>query len=57
MLTVQEVAERLAVSESTVIRLIEDGAIIAHRVGKQLRITEEDLQAYLARSQVRPDAH
>jgi excisionase family DNA binding protein len=57
MLTVQEVADRLAVSESTVIRLIESGEITAHRVGKQLRIAEEDLAAYLDRTVVRPGSH
>jgi excisionase family DNA binding protein len=56
MLTVQEVAERLAVSESTVIRLIESGALIAHRIGKLLRIAEEDLAAFLARTVVAPGA-
>lgn len=54
MLTVQEVAERLRVSELTVIRLIESGEIVAHRVGKQLRIAEEDFAAYLARTVVPP---
>jgi excisionase family DNA binding protein len=56
MLTVQEVADRLRVSAQTVRRLIEDGELIAHRIGQQLRIAEEDLQAYLDRTVVRPVA-
>jgi excisionase family DNA binding protein len=54
MLTVQDVAGCLKVSRRTVIRLIESGEITAHRVGQQLRIAEEDLQAYLDRTVVRP---
>ena len=43
----QEAAERLTVSESTVRRLINQGKLRAYKVGAQLRIADEDLTAYL----------
>jgi len=49
-LTVAEVAEMLRVSNMTVYRLINAGSIPAVRVGKSYRLTEEDVDAYLAQS-------
>ena len=48
MLTVDQVAEHLAVSTKTVRRWIIDGRLSVHRIGRQLRISEPDLQAFLA---------
>lgn len=49
LLTVQEVADTLKVSESTVRRLIKSGVLVAYRVGDrgQLRIESKDLEAYV----------
>jgi excisionase family DNA binding protein len=47
-LTVAEVAETLRVSTMTVYRLIKSGELRAVRVGKSYRLTEEDLDRYLA---------
>jgi excisionase family DNA binding protein len=47
--SVAEVAVRLDVSEKTVRRKIQSGALPAHRVGKLLRIGECDLAACVAR--------
>jgi excisionase family DNA binding protein len=49
MLSVVEVAARLAVSTKTVRRSITQGDLRVHRLGRQIRISEEDLQAFLAR--------
>jgi|LNFM01.1.fsa_nt_gb excisionase family DNA binding protein len=49
LLSVQGVAEFLDVSTKTVRRLIANGVLKAHRIGGSLRISEEDLRAYLAR--------
>lgn len=47
MYNVQEVAERLSVSEVTIRRLINDGQLRALKVRGQLRIGEDDLTSYL----------
>ncbi len=47
-LTVAEVAEMLRVSNMTVYRLINAGQLRAVRVGKSYRLTEDDVDRYLA---------
>ena len=47
LLTVQTVAERLNVCDRTVRRLIAAGALRALPVGRSLRVSEEDLQAFV----------
>ena len=44
--TTKSLAERWQVSERTVRRLIEKGDIKAHRIGDQIRISQEDRDAY-----------
>jgi excisionase family DNA binding protein len=46
--TIAEVAQDLNVSERTVRRWIEDGKLVAHRIGGVVRIAETDLRAFLA---------
>lgn len=48
VLTVQEVAEHLKVSQATVWRWCQSGKLPAFRVGQQWRIREADLRAILA---------
>ncbi|HZT65244.1 MAG TPA: helix-turn-helix domain-containing protein [Acidimicrobiales bacterium] len=43
-----EVADALRVSNMTVYRLINSGALPAIRVGKSYRLREEDVDKYLA---------
>lgn len=49
LLTIQEVAETMKVSEKTVRRLIKRGAIVAYKVGErgQLRVKERELERYV----------
>ena len=47
LLTVSEVAEVCRVSDRTVRRWIERGELPAHRLGRQLRISEKDLKIFL----------
>ena len=47
-LTPAEVAEQLRVSSMTVYRLIKSGELRAARIGKSYRISEDDVDAYLA---------
>ncbi len=48
--TVAEVAARLRVSSMTVYRLIKGGELPAVRVGRSYRLSEDDVDAFLARS-------
>lgn len=47
LLTVEEVADYLRLSNLTVRRMIERGEIPAVRIGKGIRIREEDVEASL----------
>ena len=45
---VAEVARRLSVSEKTVRRWVECGDLVAHHLGRSIRISEANLRAFLA---------
>jgi len=49
LLTVNEVANILRVSNMTVYRLVKSGQIPAIRVGKNYRIKESDVNTYLSK--------
>ena len=56
MLTVKQVADRLAVSASCVYQLVALGTLECYRIGGgrgTLRFSEEQFQAYLERARVR----
>ena len=46
--TIKQVAARLAVSLRTVRRLIAPGALPVHRIGRAVRVSEDDLARFLA---------
>jgi excisionase family DNA binding protein len=46
--TIDETAEVLNVSPRTVRRLIESGALRAHRLGRLVRISDDDVTAFLS---------
>ena len=48
-LSVAAVADMLKVSQKTVRREIASGDLPTHRVGKLLRVSEGDLEAYVTR--------
>ena len=48
--TAQEVADKLQVKKTTVYELIKRGELYSSKVGKQLRISEQQLKQYLERS-------
>ena len=50
LLPLDEVAQTLHVSIKTVRRWIKQGALRAHQFGRQLRIAEEDLAAFINRA-------
>ncbi len=49
-LSTQEVAEILHVSKSTIYELIRRSEINSYRVGRKVRFTQDDVDAYIARS-------
>ena len=49
LLTVQEVAARMRVSNMTVYRLIQAGDLRATRVGRSYRLRQRDVDSYLDR--------
>ena len=58
MLDIEEVAEKLKVSESTIRGLVRSGRLRAYRIGGkrgQLRFKEEDLSAYIESTLVQHD--
>lgn len=44
------VADCLGLSQRSVRRLIDDGALVAHKIGGAVRISDNDLQQLIARS-------
>lgn len=49
-LSTQEVADILHVSKSTIYELIRRGEINSYKIGRKVRFTSEDVDAYIARS-------
>ncbi len=49
-LSTQEVADILHVSKSTIYDLIRRGEIHSYKIGRKVRFTQDDLDAYIARS-------
>lgn len=49
-LSTQEVADILHVSKSTIYELIRRGEINSYKIGRKVRFTQEDVDAYIARS-------
>jgi len=49
LFSISKVAIQLDVSEKTVRREIKRGELPLHRIGRQVRISEWDLAAYIAR--------
>ena len=48
LLTREQVADHLAVSIKTVTRWNDSGALPMHRLGRQVRVSEDDLIAFTA---------
>ena len=54
LMTTHEVAELLKVSEATVRTWIHEGELRAIRIGREFRISAEDLEAFLNERATRP---
>ncbi len=47
--TIQGIAEHLDVSQRTVRRWIASGELVAHKLGRAVRVSDSDLRDFLAR--------
>ena len=56
LLTVAEVAEALRVSTMTIYRMVKSGQLPATRVGRSYRFRRADVQGYLEKGKVEPQA-
>ncbi len=45
-ISVQQASRRLEVSRTTLLRLINQGALPAYRIGRRVRLLVEDVEAY-----------
>lgn len=48
LLTPQEIADTLKIKKTTVYEMLKRGEILSSKIGKQIRVREEDFQIYLA---------
>lgn len=55
LLTTQEVASILKVTVRTVYSLLESGELQGVKVGRVWRVSEDDLQAFIARQKIAQD--
>ena len=53
-LSIEDVARELGIQARTVYRLINDGQLIAYRMGRVYRIRQEDVAAFLEGARVKP---
>lgn len=53
-LSTTEVRERLGITLRTLYRLIDEGQIPAYKIGRVIRMKEEDIEAFLERSRIAP---
>jgi len=51
VMTVKQVAEKIQVTKRTVYDWIRQGKLQAYRAGRQYRITDEQLEAFLTKEQ------
>ena len=52
MLSVQQIAERLGLSNRVIYRAIANGDLAHHRFGRQIRVTEAQFEDFIERSSV-----
>ena len=53
LFSIPQAADQLGISEKSVRRAIQRGELVAHRIGRLLRIAEEDLAAFVAMRRMR----
>lgn len=53
-LSTKEAARRLGISNRTLYRLIDEGQVTAYKFGRVIRLTDDDVQAFLDRARIQP---
>jgi excisionase family DNA binding protein len=53
-LSTTDVRDRLGITLRTLYRLIDEGQIPAYKIGRVIRMKEEDVDAFLERSRIAP---
>lgn len=53
-LSSNEAARRLGINPRTLYRLIDDGAIAGYKIGRVIRVKEEDVTTFLESSRIEP---
>lgn len=53
-LSTNEAARRLGINTRTLYRLIDEGALTGYKIGRVIRIKEEDVEAFLDSSRIAP---
>ena len=53
-LSTTDVRQRLGITLRTLYRLIDEGQIPAYKIGRVIRMKEEDIDAFLERSRIAP---
>jgi len=48
LFSIRELADHLGISAKTISRWIDDGSLHAHRLGRQIRISEDDAASFIA---------
>lgn len=56
MLTVQEIANKLSVTDRTVRLWLESGRLKGYKFGKDYRVDPEDFKEFVENARVNPDA-
>lgn len=56
MLDIEEVMQRLGVSDSTIRRLVRDGKLRAYRIGRRLKFKQEDVDRFVEGQVITPSA-
>ena len=54
MMTVKEVAHRWSVSPGMIYKLVAEGRLQCHRIGKAIRFAEDHLRQYLSEAEQEP---
>lgn len=53
--SVEDIAMLLGVCDKTVRNLIKSGALKAHRIGRRIRIFDEDFDRYKSQARIKPN--
>ena len=53
-LSIEDVAAQLGIQARTVYRLINDGQLVAYRMGRVYRVRQDDVAAFLESARVKP---